>query len=106
MEDQKVAPFDSAPTPAAPTLTDLPVITDPGFYTDPAYAEWHDFELGTQRWDSSRGTAMTLGYLYPKLAGAGALPAGTYTLRITDVDPLAYDLNHGVLLRSDVTAFR
>ncbi|MDL4821495.1 chromosome segregation ATPase [Actinomadura opuntiae] len=37
MEDQKVAPFDSAPTPAAPTLTDLPVITDPGFYTDPAY---------------------------------------------------------------------
>ncbi|MEU6747031.1 hypothetical protein ABZ914_12515, partial [Spirillospora sp. NPDC046719] len=38
MEDQKVAPFDSAPTPAAPTLTDLPVITDPGFYTDPAYA--------------------------------------------------------------------
>ncbi|QKG26898.1 chromosome segregation ATPase [Actinomadura verrucosospora] len=38
MEDQKVAPLDNAPTPAAPTLTDLPVITDPGFYTDPAYS--------------------------------------------------------------------
>jgi hypothetical protein len=38
MEDQKVAPFADAPTPAAPTLTDLPVITDPGFYNDPAYS--------------------------------------------------------------------
>ncbi|MEV4005658.1 hypothetical protein AB0K37_25920, partial [Actinomadura sp. NPDC049753] len=40
MEDQKVAPFDNvAPTPAAPTQTDLPVITDPAAYSggdDPA----------------------------------------------------------------------
>ncbi|MFB9196359.1 chromosome segregation ATPase [Actinomadura verrucosospora] len=40
MEDQKVAPFDNvAPTPAAPTQTDLPVITDPAAYAggdDPA----------------------------------------------------------------------
>lgn len=57
-----------------------------GFAADtaPAYVPWGDFELGTQRWDSPRGTAMTLGYLYPKLAGAGALPPGTYTLRVSD----------------------
>ncbi|MFD0532879.1 hypothetical protein ACFQY7_02930 [Actinomadura luteofluorescens] len=35
MEDQKVAPFDNvAPTPAAPTQTDLPVITDPASYAE------------------------------------------------------------------------
>ncbi|QKW35524.1 chromosome segregation ATPase [Actinomadura sp. NAK00032] len=34
MEDQKVAPLDDvAPTPAAPTKTDLPVITDPAACT-------------------------------------------------------------------------
>ncbi|MEV4678070.1 hypothetical protein AB0K34_41075, partial [Actinomadura sp. NPDC049382] len=33
MEDQKVAPLDDvAPTPAAPTKTDLPVVTDPAAY--------------------------------------------------------------------------
>ncbi|WP_412517159.1 chromosome segregation ATPase [Actinomadura madurae] len=39
MEDQKVAPIDNvAPTPAATTQTDLPVITDPAAYAegDPA----------------------------------------------------------------------
>lgn len=35
MEDQKVAPFDNvAPNPAAPTQTDLPVITDPAAYAE------------------------------------------------------------------------
>lgn len=34
MKDQKVAPLDDAPTPAAPTKTDLPVITDPAAFTE------------------------------------------------------------------------
>src|SRR5690606_26206886 len=45
---------------------------------EPVYAPWGSFELGTQRWDSDRGTAMTLGYLYATAPGAGALPTGDY----------------------------
>lgn len=50
---------------------------------DPVYAPWGELELGTQRWDSSRGTAMTLGYLYPKAAPV-PLPGGEYTIRVID----------------------
>ncbi|WP_131757878.1 hypothetical protein [Actinomadura fibrosa] len=39
MEDQKVAPFDTVtPTPADPTMTDLPTVPDPAAYP-PAAAD-------------------------------------------------------------------
>jgi len=42
-----------------------------------------DFTIYNQRVDSSRGTALTTGYLFAS-SGAGALETGDYTLRITD----------------------
>jgi len=58
MKDQKVAPLDDvAPTPAATTKTDLPVITDPAAYTEEGAAPGGDPGEGAAAYDDRAGIA-------------------------------------------------
>lgn len=50
----------------------------------PQYTPFGDFEIGSQRWDSPRGTAMVQGYIYRTQSGSGGLPTGDYVVRVTD----------------------